>query len=181
MKWYVRKDETEIGPLAFDQVVEQYRRGLLQADTLAWREGQADWKPLWQVVALPPPQPPVIDRASRTAPRWHKLCLRCQAVGPARRVFPGSFLITLLLLLVGCLPGLIYEIWRNTSARIVCRNCGSTDLVPVDSERARGFVQVAEQAAQSSAGLRALGRATVRVAVAPVHAARWFWRQLKAP
>lgn len=40
----------------------------------------------------------------------------------------GSFLITVILLFVGFIPGVIYEVWRRTSKR--CGACGSASIMP---------------------------------------------------
>jgi hypothetical protein len=49
----------------------------------------------------------------------------------------GSFWIEIALWLLFCAPGLIYSIWRLTTKRKVCPNCGAEDLIPPTSPRAK--------------------------------------------
>ena len=52
-------------------------------------------------------------------------CLVCGRVGSAKT--KGSFLITIVLLFIGLLPGIIYEIWRRSGGK-VCGSCGSQNI-----------------------------------------------------
>ncbi|MCE5185066.1 MAG: YqaE/Pmp3 family membrane protein [Planctomycetaceae bacterium] len=54
-------------------------------------------------------------------------------MGKPKKVTRGSFFIEILLWLFFLLPGLIYSIWRLSSRSVVCRSCGSPNLVPLDS------------------------------------------------
>lgn len=58
-------------------------------------------------------------------------CLVCGHVGTTKT--KGSFAITIILLFIGLLPGIIYEIWRRSGGK-VCGACGSHSVklyVPV--------------------------------------------------
>lgn len=58
-------------------------------------------------------------------------CLVCGHVGSSKT--KGSFAITIILLFIGFLPGVIYEIWRRSGGK-VCSACGSHSVklyVPV--------------------------------------------------
>ncbi len=49
MNWYYAVDAERKGPVEqaeFDRLVQQ---GVIAAQTLVWREGMADWKPLAEV------------------------------------------------------------------------------------------------------------------------------------
>jgi hypothetical protein len=61
------------------------------------------------------------------------VCTQCGTVGDIARSTKGSFLIELILWLCFLIPGLIYSVWRLTTRAKVCRCCGSSTLVPVDS------------------------------------------------
>ena len=50
-------------------------------------------------------------------------CKRCDVSKPK-----GTIWITLILLLFYIVPGIIYEIWRNSGLG-VCKSCGSEDLL----------------------------------------------------
>ncbi|MEX5438903.1 Pmp3 family protein [Acinetobacter indicus] len=49
-------------------------------------------------------------------------CLACGHVGLPKT--KGSFAVTIILLFIGLLPGIIYEIWRRSGGK-VCSACGS--------------------------------------------------------
>jgi hypothetical protein len=66
-----------------------------------------------------------------------KLCAVCGTVGDTKRNMKGSILTELFLWLFFLLPGLIYSIWRHTTVTQVCRNCGSSAVIPLDSPVAR--------------------------------------------
>jgi predicted Zn finger-like uncharacterized protein len=50
--WYVVLDGAEAGPLDANEVSEQLHAGAIDADTLVWCEGMADWAPLSTVDAF---------------------------------------------------------------------------------------------------------------------------------
>lgn len=50
------------------------------------------------------------------------VCIACGHVGQPKT--KGSFAITIILLFIGLLPGIIYEIWRRSGGK-VCSACGS--------------------------------------------------------
>ncbi len=52
-------------------------------------------------------------------------CLVCGHVGAPKT--KGSFVITIILLFIGFLPGLIYEVWRRSGGK-VCSACGSQSV-----------------------------------------------------
>jgi hypothetical protein len=64
-------------------------------------------------------------------------CTRCGTVASPKRHTRGSFLIELVLWCCLIVPGLIYSLWRLTTRAWVCRACGSTEIIPPDSPRAR--------------------------------------------
>jgi hypothetical protein len=68
------------------------------------------------------------------------ICGNCGSMGKAKRAVKGSFWIELLLWLCFILPGLIYSIWRLTSRHSACQECGSSELVPVDSPRGKKLI-----------------------------------------
>jgi len=52
-------------------------------------------------------------------------CLVCGHVGKTKT--KGSFAVTIILLFIGLLPGIIYEIWRRSGGK-VCSACGSHNI-----------------------------------------------------
>ena len=62
-----------------------------------------------------------------------RICTTCGSTKRPRTVTPGMLLIEILLWLTFLIPGIIYSIWRMTSRKRVCRACGSTAIVPLNS------------------------------------------------
>lgn len=67
------------------------------------------------------------------------LCTRCLSEGRPKRVTRGSLWIETILWLTFIVPGLIYSVWRLTTRHDACRACGSDELVPLNSPRARAL------------------------------------------
>lgn len=66
-----------------------------------------------------------------------KLCLQCGTIGSTKRMMKGSILTELFLWIFFIVPGLIYTIWRHCTVYQGCRQCGSANVIPTDSPRAR--------------------------------------------
>ena len=49
MNWHYVEQGTQIGPISDQQLAELNRTGKINADTLVWREGMADWLPFHQI------------------------------------------------------------------------------------------------------------------------------------
>jgi hypothetical protein len=64
-----------------------------------------------------------------------KICANCGEVGSPKLHTKGNILIEIVLWCMLLVPGLIYSIWRHTTRGHVCRECGSDQLVPVESPR----------------------------------------------
>lgn len=58
-------------------------------------------------------------------------CPECGYEGKPSTVTRGSFAIELILWLCYLLPGLIYSLWRLSTRRYVCRQCGCTEISAV--------------------------------------------------
>lgn len=70
----------------------------------------------------------------------HMFCTKCYAHGPLRkeRSLRGSWATELLLWCFFLLPGIIYTSWRASGPKEYrCPKCGSTEMIPLDSNRAR--------------------------------------------
>jgi hypothetical protein len=61
------------------------------------------------------------------------ICARCGSIGVPDRVTRGGCLIELVLWCFMIVPGLIYSIWRRSAKPTICKSCGSTELVPLNS------------------------------------------------
>ena len=70
-------------------------------------------------------------------PRGHRVCATCHAVAKPKLHTKGSLLIELILWLLLIVPGLLYSLWRHNSRQKVCPECGSTELLPPQSPRAK--------------------------------------------
>ena len=62
-----------------------------------------------------------------------RVCTVCHHKGPARSHTKGSTGIELVLWLMLIIPGLIYNLWRLSTRRMVCAECGAEQLVPPGS------------------------------------------------
>jgi hypothetical protein len=74
-EWYYVGQLGQLGPLAWEQVVELVEGGVITPETYVWRPGMPDWveagrvpelQPLFRSAAIPPPFPP--RRKSRPQP-----------------------------------------------------------------------------------------------------------------
>lgn len=66
-----------------------------------------------------------------------QMCTRCLETVKAEKVTKGSFVIEVLLWLCFLFPGVIYSVWRLTTRYWACPSCGSPELVPSESRRAK--------------------------------------------
>lgn len=62
-----------------------------------------------------------------------KVCTCCGSFGAPKKQAQGSMVLELVLWCMFIAPGFLYSIWRTFTKRLVCRSCGSTDLVPPNS------------------------------------------------
>lgn len=67
------------------------------------------------------------------------ICVNCHYQGKPKKIVKGSILTEIILWCFFIVPGLIYSLWRSTSAaRVkVCPSCGSENMIPLDSPRAK--------------------------------------------
>lgn len=70
----------------------------------------------------------------------NQICETCGATGAPVKVIKGNILVELVLWLLGCLPGLIYTIWRLTTKAVVCGGCGG-HMIPLGSPRGRELAE----------------------------------------
>jgi uncharacterized membrane protein len=61
------------------------------------------------------------------------VCKSCGTVGKSKNHMPGSIFIELILWCCFLVPGMIYTVWRHSSAGRVCSACGSKEMIPVSS------------------------------------------------
>jgi ribosomal protein S27AE len=66
--------------------------------------------------------------------RW--VCQTCGHTGVAAEKKSGSGWITFVLVWFMVVPAIIYEIWRSSTKRRACANCGSEQLLSADIARA---------------------------------------------
>lgn len=75
--------------------------------------------------------------AVKVPPKGAKYCQACGTIAQPKRHTKGSFAIEVVAWLFFLLPGIIYSLWRLTSKQWICPNCGSVDIIPLDSPKAR--------------------------------------------
>jgi len=94
--------------------------------------GRSTTTPPAAAVAVAPALPP-----APTYARGDQYCQSCGSVGRPKTRVKGSFWIEVLLWFCFFVPGLIYSIWRPTTKEQVCPVCGTPNMIPVDSPKAR--------------------------------------------
>jgi hypothetical protein len=64
-------------------------------------------------------------------------CKDCHSIGKPKKVIKGSVVMEIALWFLFLLPGMIYTTWRSASAKSVCSQCGSMEIIPADSPMAK--------------------------------------------
>lgn len=80
-------------------------------------------------------------RMLKPAPGKPMVCTTCGHHGPTKLQAKGSLGLELVLWLCFILPGLLYSLWRVSSKRQVCAECGADQLVPEKSPVGRRLMQ----------------------------------------
>ena len=80
------------------------------------------------------------DDKNRAVIRDGMLCTRCLEKVIPKLEAKGSTGVEIVLWLFFLVPGLIYSIWRRAEELRICPSCGSQDLVPFQSERAKSVL-----------------------------------------
>ena len=73
MNWHYAEQGQQIGPVDDVQLAELVRIGKVNADTLVWRDGLADWMPYSQVQGVPTSTAAFLgetERGPTTPHRW---------------------------------------------------------------------------------------------------------------
>jgi len=71
-----------------------------------------------------------------------KVCTACGSLTLGRNETPGSFLLEVILWCCAILPGLVYSLWRISSRRSTCPQCGGSQLVPINTPVGRRLAGV---------------------------------------
>lgn len=85
MEWYYAVGGQQKGPVAEDELQRLAGQGIVNAETLVWREGMPGWQPYGNPGSVAMPPPVTVDNA----PRGGVLCAGCN------QVFPGGEVISL--------------------------------------------------------------------------------------
>ena len=120
------------GIVRMEEEVDEWLAGLRMGHQFLATTGPDD-------AAAPRSTPP--RRSRRPCPgvaRMTKLCTTCCSSDPPKTITPGSWPVTIVLLLMGVIPGLLYECWRITARHKACRHCGNRTFAPRDSPIFRG-------------------------------------------
>lgn len=80
-------------------------------------------------------------RAYHAQPRKSShVCNHCRSVVTPVQRMPGSTAITVLLTLLGIIPGLIYAIWRSSAKRSICPVCQAENPIPLGTPAASALM-----------------------------------------
>lgn len=69
------------------------------------------------------------------------ICPNCGDQGKPKLHTNGNLLIEIILWCCFIVPGLIYSLWRQSTKKPVCRQCGSFELVPVTTPGGKKLVE----------------------------------------
>ena len=69
------------------------------------------------------------------------ICRECGYIGRKKSIRPGSTFIELILILTAVIPGIFYQLWRNSSKKEICPQCNSQNMVPVNSPGGKKVMQ----------------------------------------
>ena len=128
------------GPYTMGQLRALWSSGTLTANTLYRQEGSEEWLPITAIIPEleTPTTRHMYQPASATSKSMGKKGKQmfCAACGDLVLTKPrGTHGMELFLWLFFGFPGLIYSVWRLSGSE--CSNCGSQNLIPVDSPNAR--------------------------------------------
>jgi hypothetical protein len=71
------------------------------------------------------------------------ICSNCGSQGKPKVITKGNILIEIILWCCILVPGLIYSIWRLSSRYKACPKCGSPNMIPLDSPKAKTLLETA--------------------------------------
>lgn len=104
--WFYVKHNTKQGAVSTEQLQSLYSSNEIDANTLVWREGQAEWLPISQIeeltmpsVSLPPPIPTVLVSPYQPAGRWKRFFARMLDVLLATLIASVAYVMALVLML----------------------------------------------------------------------------------
>lgn len=69
------------------------------------------------------------------------ICRECGYIGRKKSIRPGSTFIELILILTAVIPGVFYQLWRNSGKKEICPQCNSQNMVPVNSPGGKKVMQ----------------------------------------
>lgn len=67
-------------------------------------------------------------------------CKSCYHVGRPTLKFPGSAVVELILWLFFLIPGVLYTMWRRSSGKWSCSECGAIEIVSIDTPMGKKIV-----------------------------------------
>ncbi len=73
------------------------------------------------------------------------ICERCGTVAAAGSSTPGSLALEVSLWVFLVVPGMFYSVWRHTSRKPACAECGSPDIVSIDTPRGRRLLEASSR------------------------------------
>jgi hypothetical protein len=88
MEWFYAHEGQKFGPIPPSELENLRRNGVVKADTLLWRDGMADWRPLSQISDLPSGSTPLPGSSG------YAHCAECQRMFPKTEMvaFESNFI-----------------------------------------------------------------------------------------
>ena len=79
------------------------------------------------------------------------LCTVCGYQGKPKLKTKGSIGVELILWLFLIIPGLIYSVWQRTNRYMCCPVCGSGNMIPLTSPRAKQILSASRESLSTAA------------------------------
>lgn len=83
MNWHYVDQGKQTGPVTGEQLAELFRAGKIEAGTLVWCAGMADWIPYGETIAGSKPDQPPVSPAPPVAGTNEAVCAECHKIFPA--------------------------------------------------------------------------------------------------
>lgn len=69
------------------------------------------------------------------------ICENCGSMGYPKLKVKGSLLTEIILWMLFLIPGIIYSIWRHSTAQNICKTCKSISIIPLDSPKGKRMME----------------------------------------
>lgn len=107
---YIHENEQQHGPYTEEQVRNFLYEGRFTSADMGWTEGAADWKPLGDMLATTPNQPPPVPSSNPQPQQQPQMTTQPNPNNPKGLII-ASWLMIGLTCLVSLIPGIGFATW----------------------------------------------------------------------